>query len=68
MRNDWVRCGVSCDRCHQDEWFPIQGMNRCACGQELWVERVNENGATRFRYAQAATVRPGYAGWSNATK
>lgn len=68
-RQDWVGCGVACEQCGKDEWFPFQGFNRCACGQELWVERAKDDaGGTRFRHRQAATVPPGYGGWLKATE
>ena len=68
MRNDWVRCGVSCDRCHKDEWFPFQGFNRCECGQELWVEREKDaNGGIRFPYRQGPQLPAGQGGWMRTT-
>jgi hypothetical protein len=69
MRNDWVRCAVKCECCGKDQWYPFQGFNRCACGQHLWVERTkDETGGVRFPYRQGAMVRPGYAGWTHATR
>lgn len=69
MRNDWVRCGVTCDQCKKDEWFPFQGFNRCDCGQELYVERAKDDqGGTRFHYRQAAMVPAGQGGWLKATE
>lgn len=68
-RQDWVRCAVPCEQCGKDEWFPFQGFNRCACGQEIWIEReTDEKGGTRFRYRQAATVPPGTGGWLKTTE
>lgn len=69
MRQDWIRCGVRCEACDRDQWYPLQGFNRCGCGQELWVERVtDEMRGTHFPYAQGAQVRPGYPGWITATR
>lgn len=68
MRNDWVRCGVRCAECREDQWYPFQGWNRCACGQRLWVERVKDDRGTRFPYRQGAELPADYPGWSDATK
>lgn len=69
MRNDWVACAVPCACCGKDEWFPFQGFNRCACGQELWVERSkDEMGGTRFPYRQGPEMPPDRNGWMKATE
>lgn len=69
MRREWIRCGETCRECGKDEWFVFLGSNRCACGQQLWIERVRDDeGDTRFPYAQGPALPVGYPGWMRTTK
>ena len=61
-----IKCGVKCKKCKATEWQVFHGYNKCKCGTALWVIRLVEDGATRFRFEQG-TLPTDYRGWMAVT-
>lgn len=64
-----VRVGKKCKTCGKDDWLAMQGFNRCACGQLLWIEKkVEPDESGRLQYVQGTVLPDGYRGWTEVTR